>query len=219
MCQVTDVTVRNNEIRHMGAGMQIANGLSDTGGAPLNGERYSIHDDIFDDIDGPKYQGNGVFVQVSMGVGTPLLQNVSIDHVSAFPSTILLMIGATNTRMTNFNFSNSIVAAGLYPIWSTGGTSNCAFHNVPIVTFTACFSNWAVTHNAVLSLPASAPASSWPAANFYQGALAAQFVNFNNGNGGDYHLAGSSSFKNAGTDGKDLGADVDVVLTAAAAAQ
>jgi hypothetical protein len=38
------------------------------------------------------------------------------------------------------------------------------------------------------------------------------FVNFNNGNGGDYHLAARSPYKNAGTDGKDLGADVDAVL-------
>jgi hypothetical protein len=38
------------------------------------------------------------------------------------------------------------------------------------------------------------------------------FVNYNNGNGGDYHLAAGSPYKNAGTDGKDLGADVDAVL-------
>ncbi len=90
---------------------------------------------------------------------------------------------------------------------------------MPLVTFGACFTNWIFTHNAVLSLPSNAPASAWPAANFYQGTLASQFVNFKNGNGGDYHIAGSSPFKNAGTDGKDLGADVDAVLTAVAAAQ
>ncbi len=38
------------------------------------------------------------------------------------------------------------------------------------------------------------------------------FANFNNGIGGDYHLAAGSPYKNAGTDGKDLGADVDAVL-------
>ena len=41
---------------------------------------------------------------------------------------------------------------------------------------------------------------------------AVQFVNYNNGNGGDYHLASTSPYKNAGTDGKDLGADIDAIL-------
>jgi hypothetical protein len=36
-------------------------------------------------------------------------------------------------------------------------------------------------------------------------------VNYKNGNGGDYHLQSSSPFKNAGTDGKDLGADMDAL--------
>jgi hypothetical protein len=40
-----------------------------------------------------------------------------------------------------------------------------------------------------------------------------QFVNYNNGNGGDYHLLVSSPYKNAGTDGRDLGADVDMIVS------
>jgi hypothetical protein len=43
-----------------------------------------------------------------------------------------------------------------------------------------------------------------------------QFVNFNGGNGGDYHLLPSSSYKNAATDGKDLGADIDAIQAAIA---
>jgi len=41
--------------------------------------------------------------------------------------------------------------------------------------------------------------------------FAGLFVNFNSGNGGDYHLAAGSPYKNAGTDGRDLGADVDAI--------
>ena len=43
-----------------------------------------------------------------------------------------------------------------------------------------------------------------------------QFVDYANG-GVDYHgyaLAGTSPFKNAGTDGKDLGADIDSIAKA-----
>ena len=42
------------------------------------------------------------------------------------------------------------------------------------------------------------------------------FVNYNNGNGGNYELQSNSPYKNKGTDGKDLGADI-VGLNAALA--
>jgi hypothetical protein len=40
------------------------------------------------------------------------------------------------------------------------------------------------------------------------------FVNYNNGDNGDYHLLPISSYKGAGTDGKDPGADIDTVNAA-----
>jgi hypothetical protein len=40
------------------------------------------------------------------------------------------------------------------------------------------------------------------------------FVNFKNGDGGDYHLLPTSPAKGAASDGTDLGADVDAVLAA-----
>lgn len=215
LCLVTDVTVRYNSISHAGAGMQVANGLSSTGGAPLDGERYSIHDVTMDDIDGTKYVGNGVLFQISMGDGTPLLQNISINHITGFSPSELENVGddtTVNPLMNNITFTNSIANAGTYPVWSTGGTTNCAFHDVPLTTFTACFANSSFTANAVIATPPNYPSSSWPSGNFFPlNAAAVQFVNYNNGNGGDYHLAATSPYKNAGTDGKDLGADVSMI--------
>ena len=40
------------------------------------------------------------------------------------------------------------------------------------------------------------------------------FVNFGNGDGGDYRLTPSSPFYKAGSDGKDLGTDVDAINAA-----
>ncbi|MGC2245977.1 MAG: hypothetical protein WA609_05185, partial [Terriglobales bacterium] len=55
--------------------------------------------------------------------------------------------------------------------------------------------------------------SKWPAKNMFPANPdAVQFVNYKNGNGGDYHLLSSSPYKNAGSDGKDLGADIDTIL-------
>lgn len=219
-CLVTDVTIRYNTVSHVGAGMQIANGLSDAGGAPFDGERYSIHDDIFDDINAVTYVGSGVLAQVSMGDGTPVLQNVLINHITGFAPSELLNVGDdtnVNPLMANFSFTNSIVNAGAYPVWSTGGSNNCAIHDVPVTTMTACFTNSTLSTNALIAVPNNSPSSSWPSPNFFPvNAAAVQFVNYNNGNGGDYHLQPSSPYKNAGTDGMDLGADVDSVLSAIA---
>jgi hypothetical protein len=221
ICQVTDVTIRNLKISHVGAGMQIANAL-DGVGKPLAGERYSIHDVIIDDIDGVKYNGPSEFAQVSTGAGIAALNNVTIDHVTAFPSSTLFIIGdqtATTEKMKSFVFTNSIVNAGTYPVWSTGsgGQANCAVHDSPLITFSACFSSYSFAGNAIVAPPSSAPAARWPSGNFFPTAAAAvAFVNYNGGNGGDYHLQASSRFKHLGTDGKDPGADVDAVMLATA---
>lgn len=70
--------------RASGGGLVLGNGLSDDGGAALDGGRYSIHDATIDDIDPVKYEGYGVFAQVSTGQGAPILHDVAINHVTAF---------------------------------------------------------------------------------------------------------------------------------------
>ncbi len=221
-CQVTDVTIRYNRISHVGAGMQIANGLSDKGAAALDGQRYSIHDITIDDMDAQKYNGGGEFAQISMGSGAAVLRNVSISHITAFPIKLLFIIGAqfsNHARMENFVFTNNIVNAGVYPVWSTGagGAANCAVHNSPRTTFEACFNRYWFAGNAIIAPPAIASEASWPDRNFFPPSPAAvKFVNYHGGNGGDYHLQSSSRYKRAGTDGKDVGADVDAIDSAIA---
>jgi hypothetical protein len=211
-CQVTDVTIRYTSISHVAAGFQIANAMAGAG-APLDGERYSIHDIVVDDIDGTKYDGPGEFAQISVSAGAPVLQNVSINHVTAFPPSTLALIGdmvATSTQMKTLLFTNSIINSGPYPIWSTGGGStNCAYADVPLTTFDACFSPYSFTSNALIATPSKYPSSLWPSGNFFpSSASTVQFINYNGGNGGDYQLQSSSPYKGKGTDGKDLGADI-----------
>jgi hypothetical protein len=224
VCQVMDVTIRYNSISHVGAGLQIANALSDNGTAPLDGQRYSIHDIVIDDIDGAKYDGQGDFAQVSVSAGAPLLQNIHMNHITAFPSKMLFMIGdmvATTTPMKNFVLTNSIVNAGSAPMWSTGGgPTNCAFHDIPLTTFNACFSSSAFSANAIVGTSSTYTSAKWPAGNYLPAsAVNVGFVNYNGGIGGDYHLQPSSPYKNKGTDGKDLGADIDAVNSAIASAE
>jgi hypothetical protein len=227
ICQVTDVTIRYNSISHVGAGLQIANALDGSGpgvGPPLDGQRYSIHDIVIDDIDGKKYNGPSEFAQVSVSPGAPVLQNVTLNHVTAFPSSDLFIIGdylGITSQMKNFVFTNSIVNAGLYPIWSTGGDAeNCAYYDQPLTTFRACFTGSTFLSNAIISTPSTAPATAWPSGNLFPASAATvEFINYNGGDGGNYELQPSSPYKEKGTDGLDLGADIATLNAAIAGVQ
>jgi hypothetical protein len=224
ICQVTDVTIRNSKFSHLGGGFQIANALDSPGGIvpPFAGERYSIHDVVLDDINDTVYKGQGQLAQVSTGVSAPLLSDVQITHVTAFPSHSLFDVGnASSPKMPNFVFSNSIVTTGAYPIWTVGGDSTtCAYnHSVPATVLNTCFANYTFSGNALIGVPSRFPPSSWPNGNMQlSDGNAVGFVNFNGGNGGDYHLKTGTQFKGAASDGRDMGADVNAIEAAIAGA-
>jgi hypothetical protein len=209
----------------VGGAMQIGNGLSSNGGAPLAGERYSIHDLTADDIDATRYNGYGTFAQVSMGPGAPVLQYVTINHVTGFQPGVMLNLGddiSVNPVMNNFVFTNNLVNAGSGPTKTTGGggMSDCAYHPAPLNALANCFQPYTFTHNAIIGTPANFPPSSYPADNHFPATPAAVgFLNYRNGKGGDYHLQSTSPYKNAGTDGKDLGADMEAIEAALAGVQ
>lgn len=215
LCRVTDITIRYNKISHMGGGLSIANVLSDTGGAAADGGRYSLHDLVFDDIDGATYNGFGTFLLLI--ANTPKLHDLKIDHVTAGPSRVFLNIGSKQEKFANFVFTNNIVDAGQRQVTSTGGgPANCSFHPDPETVLKSCFDSVIFTNNAIVG------GSGWPAGNFYpKDQQAVGFVRANNGKNGDYHLCrdknepesckGPSRFLHAGKDGKDLGADMEAI--------
>lgn len=221
ICQVSDVTIRYVTISHVGGAIQIANGLSSNGGAPLAGQRYSIHDMTADDIDATKYNGYGTFAQVSMGRGAPVLRDITINHVTGFQPGVMLNLGddvALNPLMNNFVFTNNIVNAGTSPTQTTGGgTANCAYSPAPAISLPACFAQYSFSHNAIIASPDNFPPSKYPSGNFFPATTeAVAFVNYDNGKGGGYQLQSGSPYKNAGTDGKDLGADMGAIKAAIA---
>ena len=124
----------------------------------------------------------------------------------------------SNPAMWGFNFTNNIVIAGSLPVWSAGGgPTACGYHDVPITSLNACFTTYTFTDNALVADVLAYPPSKWPSGNYFPVDVnAVQFVNYNNGNGGDYHLQASSPYKNAGNDGKDLGADIAAIEAATA---
>jgi hypothetical protein len=220
-CQVTDVTIRYVTISHVGGAFILGNGVSSNGGIPLAGGRYSIHDVTVDDISATKYSGYGTFAQVSMGPGAPVLQSITINHVTAFQPTVMLNLGddiTVNPRMINFVFTNNLINAGMAPTSTTGGgAANCAYISRPIVSLPTCFQRYTFSHNAIIASPFNYPPSKYPTGNYFPATPSAVgFKNYDNGISGDYHLLASSPYKNAGSDGKDLGADINALNLAIA---
>jgi len=223
-CQVTDVTIRYTHIFHAGGGIEIGTVLSGdgAGGAPaLLGTRFSIHDVVMDDIS-RKYLARGRLFLLANNWPTNPLNTITIDHITGFPDSEagILSVGnfVTNPQMYGFVFTNSIVTTGKWPVWNKGGgKTSCAFGNVPLTVLNNCFASYTFSNNALLADPSRYPEASWPTGNFLAPTMdAAGFVQCNNGNGGNYQLQDVSPYKNMGTDGRDLGADI-VGLNAALA--
>jgi hypothetical protein len=80
------------------------------------------------------------------------------------------------------------------------------------MVFAACFKTYSVTNNVFAGVTKAFPASKWPGGNFFPATVNdVGFVNFNNGNGGDYHLHVGSPYKGAASDRRDPGADIDAL--------
>ncbi len=215
LCQVTDITVRYVHISHAGDGFQFANAISGNGkdGAQaLAGTRYSIHDVVLDDLS-RNYVGGGVVVMImNMWPKNPL-NTITINHITGFPdaSSHVMEIGDiyANAPMYGLVVTNNLLVTGRYPVWNTGGNNSCAVKDVPITTITNCFTTYTFSNNGLIATPSAFPPSVWPANNMFpQTADDVGFMNYNNGNGGNYELQSSSPYKGKGSDGKDLGADI-----------
>jgi len=214
LCQVTDVTMRYLTISHTAGVIVMGDSETTIGGVPLAGERYSLHDVIVDDLNGTTYNGRGTFAQIGT-LAQPLLQNVEINHITAFPNHTDFNLGGPNTvKMPGFIFSNSILGAGESPVTTTGagGSSNCAYYQNPLAAVTNCFTGYVFGYNAFLDSPL--PETKWPSGNFFYTTSTIGFVNYNNGDGGDYNLLPSSPAVGAASDGTNLGANVEEVMTA-----
>ena len=216
LCQVTDITVRYVHVSHAGGGFQLGTSLSGNGSggaAALAGTRWSIHDVVLDDLS-TKYVGPGVALQIGNEWPKNPVNTVTVSHVTAFPDpgAHLMFVGdkVAQAPMYGLVFTNNLMITGRYPVWNSGGgDANCAFKDVPVTTINNCFTTYTFANNGLIASPPQFPPSSWPSNNMFPSTVdEVQFVNYNNGNGGNYELQPSSPYKNMGTDGKDLGADI-----------
>ena len=208
---VMDFTVRYNRASHTGSVFSLAN----PGPNNLPIGRISIHDNIFDDVSS-KYQNGetaGAFAGVYSYCSSTVCGNgnILINHNTELitdPIKWFAVVGAVTGPIPNWTFKNNIVSVNAGPAIINTGFPGCADNTIDnTAKLAACFSPYAMSDNVLIG--GSGP---WPTGNYLPAsATAVGFTSYNNANGGNYKLLSTSRYHNAGTDGKDLGADVTAV--------
>ena len=109
---------------------------------------------------------------------------------------------SSGTRGVGFVYTNNIVGSREFGIFSSAGVGTAGLNTM--------FTGYTWNKNIVVKNTQTQPEMS-----LYQPTwTAVKFVNFNAGRGGNYRLASDSPGKAAGTDGLDVGADIDALARA-----
>jgi hypothetical protein len=218
LCRVTDVTIRYNRVSNVGSVLQIANVADDNGGFATAGERYSIHDLLAENVHGNQnqFQGAGLFAQL-ISISPPL-RDVQIEHSTAFVPRATFAIMTRETKLANFKIDNNLLSTGQYSIISSGGgAKNCANQpqmQGPSGVVKSCFENSTFTHNLLIG------DGGWPKDNWSVKDAHAAGIIESSTPGKPYELCAENSGKDckkssparhAGTDGKDLGVDLETL--------
>ena len=191
---VQRITFTNNLVRHTAGGVNV---LGTDNLAPSQMTNHiTVQDNIFDDMTAATWGSGSRPFQIGDGG-----DSITIDHntVITTNSAILWLYGGSATAptpATNVAYTNNMSLHNSYGIdgsnFSPGLGSIDAYLPAGVVR---------------ANVLAGGQASNYPAGNFFPTASAWQagFVNYASGN---YALAPTSPYRNAGTDEADLGADV-----------
>lgn len=202
-----DITFTNNIVRHATGGVQI---FSEDPSAPTaylpilqTTERLNFSNNLFEDINGSTY-GNGVgtagtfldYVQAFSQL--PGATDVTFDHNTILNNGYVALIALQSQngpQFGSFTFTNNILSNNQYGLQITNS------HN-DFGTVERLFTQGTFLDNVW----AGAPSVSQFPNNYYPASLAdVGFVNYDNGNGGNYQLSIQSLFKGLATDGTNPG--------------
>jgi hypothetical protein len=200
---VQRVLFRNNLIRHTAGAVNILG--TDNLNPSLLANHLTIVGNIWDDV-GTQWGSGAKTFQIGDGGDA-----FTIDHntINSTDSAVVAVYGGSATSpttITNFVYTNNMSDHRTYGIW--GASMSTGFS-----TINAYLPGSTIRRNVL----AGGSASKYPADNFFPTVATwkAGFVNFD---GGDYHLLVPNVYAGAGTDGADLGANVETVSSEAAKA-
>jgi hypothetical protein len=195
-CVVQDVQFTNNIVRNASGGFNILG--RDNNHPSLETNNIVVRNNLFENISGAQFGGQGRFLMMNGG-----------GHDYTFDHNTVLQDGWTmvyaGDPIQNFVFTNNI---GPDYSWAVMGDGQAPGNATIAVLFP-----YSMFRGNIF---AGSNPSTYPAGNHYPASLAAVgFVNYVPLAGGNYRLALTSLFRNAGNDGKDVGVDIDAMNLAA----
>ncbi len=207
--EVSDITISNNIIKHVGAGITFA---GTDGGQGIQSKRVKIYNNLFEDINGPAFgdsniygPNDGSFIKIGQA------HDVIIDHNTIFQTgEITWAFDTCSGFIYTNNLSNSFVSAGSYQgVYGPGVQQGNATFSKYFTDITDA--NKRFHKNVMIGGDANKYTNFNSASINYYPTSAANvgFVNYGNG-GLDYHnyaLTNTSSYHNNASDNKDIGAD------------
>ena len=183
---VEDVAFTNNIVRHTAGGINFLG--RDNNYQSEQVKRVLVSNNLFDDVGGKQWGANGRFLQI---VDT---RDVTVDHNTIFHTgNIITAYGPANV---GFVFTNNLAPHNEYGV--IGESSSVG--NLSIEKF---FPGRVFRKNVI----AGGRSSLYPPENFFPPAL--DDAGFSDRARGNYGLSKSSPYKAAGTDGKQIGCDID----------
>jgi Domain of unknown function (DUF4214) len=195
---IEDVTIANNVIKHVGFGINI---LGKDGYQPsVRGNGVRIVNNLFIDLNGPRWSEDGIFVKISDMPG------VTIDHNTVFNTGSDVVVYGPVSE--NFVFTNNIAPHNSYGIIGQSQSSGKG-------TIETYFPDGLFRRNLIAGASPGYP-NYYPADNFYPTTI--DQAGFNDFAAGDYGLGPASPYKRQGTDGKDIGCDFALLAASSAAA-
>jgi len=147
--------------------------------------------------------GWGTFVQLLSGA-----QSIKVDHNTAMQEGEILSADGT-PKDGSFTFTNNLTRFGPYGVVGTGTVGVFA-------TFADYVSGYSYSRNVAINTLGEpyASATYFPAGNMFPARM--DSVGFADYIAEEYQLSAGSPYRNAGTDGKNIGADIPGVMAATA---
>jgi hypothetical protein len=187
---VQDIEFTNNVVRHSGSGIYAFG--HDPGSSSQQSRRIRIVNNLFEDINGTKWGGDGRFLTVDG------LIDMTVDHNTIMQSGNV--IEAYGNPCVHFVFTNNLVAHNLYGIHGTGA-------NDPFARY---FPGGVFKKNVLVAgtIDPAVLEAAYPLGNYFPPSF--ESVKFVDAARGNYRLAGNSPLKGRATDKKDIGCDFAV---------
>jgi hypothetical protein len=185
----SDIEITGNTLINVGSGFNIA-GM--TTPPTLMTERILIRNNIVG-VSGLNGASGRAF-QFVAGGGDYTVDHNTIINSSSSPTSTVGFAESKRGKINNLVFTNNLGTRTAWGFFGTGVGEGTR----PLDTY---FTNWTFSKNVLVDRPAGV----YPAGNYFPADVTA--VHFANYAGGNYTLAADSPYKNAGTDGTDIGAN------------